>query len=368
MHLIHVHAGNFFGGIERVLLTMAQHAPQTIRQTFVLYSEGILSSELDEIAKTRPIGIKLFAMFRYRNPSRVMKAAVQFRFFRRSITGKSLIVAHGLWSYVFLRMFCLIGRKSVVLYAHDIYHGVGWLDSAARLFPPHQIWANSQITAKSFAQAFPRAQIEVIYAPIPAAQLVRPRALIRADFGLKQNHVLILLASRFELGKGHLQLIDALSSLVHYAHWRCVVAGAPGTEAGRNLRATLLRRIANLGLKNRIQFIGHRGDIGDLMNSCDIYCQPNSSPDALGLSILEAMLLEKPVITSAIGAPLEYLHKGNGRLIPAEDTSALSRALEELITKPEIRVQLGQAAAESARMLTDTNTFFHKILSSKFGI
>ena len=65
-----------------------------------------------------------------------------------------------------------------------------------------------------------------------------------------------------------------------------------------------------LGISERVHFLGKRSDIPDLLNCLDIYVQ-SSVNESLGIAVIEAMLKGLPVVVSDIGALLEVT--GNGK-------------------------------------------------------
>lgn len=78
----------------------------------------------------------------------------------------------------------------------------------------------------------------------------------------------------------------------------------------------------------------------------DIFAIP-SLRDGCPNAMLEAMLAAKAVIGSSVDAIGEILENGvNGLIVPPSDTQALAGALQQLITQPSLRQQLGLAARQ----------------------
>ena len=72
--------------------------------------------------------------------------------------------------------------------------------------------------------------------------------------------------------------------------------------------------------------------------------------EGFGVTCLEAMAHGKPVVASAVGGLLDLVVDGEtGLLVPPRDPAALRRALERLLSDPELRRRLGAAARERAR-------------------
>jgi glycosyltransferase involved in cell wall biosynthesis len=72
---------------------------------------------------------------------------------------------------------------------------------------------------------------------------------------------------------------------------------------------------------------------------------PSVGPEAFGLVVIEAMSAGRPVIASRIGGMADLVADGEtGMLIEPGDTPALQQAVERLLSNPELRSRMGQAA------------------------
>jgi glycosyltransferase involved in cell wall biosynthesis len=67
--------------------------------------------------------------------------------------------------------------------------------------------------------------------------------------------------------------------------------------------------------------------------------------------IVYAMALGVPVIASNVGGSRDYVRDGvTGRLVPPVDAEALADALRDVLGSAEVRVKMGAAAGEAARI------------------
>jgi glycosyltransferase involved in cell wall biosynthesis len=79
----------------------------------------------------------------------------------------------------------------------------------------------------------------------------------------------------------------------------------------------------------------------------DILIHP-SLAEGLGYSVLEAMALGRPVVTSAVGGLREIIVDGqNGFLIKPGDTDAIVDRVIRLAADPDLRTTMGRAARET---------------------
>jgi glycosyltransferase involved in cell wall biosynthesis len=150
--------------------------------------------------------------------------------------------------------------------------------------------------------------------------------------------------------KGHELHLEALARLTDLDGWRCWIVGGAQRPQEVVYLAKLQRRAAELGLAERVQFLGERRDVAQLLAAADIFCQPNVRGEPFGVVFSEALYAGLPTVASAIGGALEIIDDSCGRLVPANDAAALGEVLRRLIVEPGLRAELGahgRARAES---------------------
>src|SRR5262249_38183426 len=116
-----------------------------------------------------------------------------------------------------------------------------------------------------------------------------------------------------------------------------------------------------LGIADRVRFLGQRADIPKLMAAADIFSQPNQGAEPFGIVFIEALWAEKPVVTSAVGGALEIVDESCGVLVPVGDKPALVQALGGLIESQERRDRLGAAGPARALALCDPTAQIAKL-------
>jgi glycosyltransferase involved in cell wall biosynthesis len=106
-----------------------------------------------------------------------------------------------------------------------------------------------------------------------------------------------------------------------------------------------LRDLTNeLGLSDRVQFLGPRKDVPQLMRAARALMLCSES-EAFGWVIVEAMSLGLPVISSAVEGPSEIIdHEKSGLLVPVGDVNTYARQLTRVISEPALGKRLGAAA------------------------
>jgi glycosyltransferase involved in cell wall biosynthesis len=101
-----------------------------------------------------------------------------------------------------------------------------------------------------------------------------------------------------------------------------------GLVAGDGPERERLERLVS-GLDG-VELLGSRGDVPDLVAACDAVALL-SEAEALPMSILEAMALGRPVVTSDVGGAGEAVADGEtGIVVPPGDAAAANAALSAL--------------------------------------
>ncbi len=111
-------------------------------------------------------------------------------------------------------------------------------------------------------------------------------------------------------------------------------------------RAELEQLCRELGVADRVHFLGMQQFVQPFMQAADVLVCPSRWREAAGLVNLEAQACGLPVVASAIGGIPEYVEDGcSGMLFPPEDHQRLAACLRSLRDNPALR----QTMADEAR-------------------
>lgn len=114
------------------------------------------------------------------------------------------------------------------------------------------------------------------------------------------------------------------------------------------LRDKCALQIAQSGLAGCVDLLGERADTHVVMAASDFVVLP-SLREGLSNVILEAMLVGRPVIASAVGGNIELVEPMQTGLLFASDNDAeLADAMKRLIDDPALRQRLGQQGRQRA--------------------
>jgi glycosyltransferase involved in cell wall biosynthesis len=178
------------------------------------------------------------------------------------------------------------------------------------------------------------------------------RLALRGELATPHDAVVIVQVGRMESLKGHTTLLHALARL-RDRNWLCWQVGAAQRPREQAYLDGLMRLACELEIADRVKFLGHRSDVAHLLDAADIYCQPNLEPDAFGISFIEALGAQLPVVTTALGGALEIVDQSCGALVKPNDPAALADALARLVDNPDERRRLGAAGLARGRELCD---------------
>ena len=351
MRLLHLYSGNLFGGIERVLVTLASSPIDPgVQQHFALFFEGRLAYEL-RAAKAR---LEIVGRVSLSRPWQVIQARRRIESVLERVR-PDIILAHSPWVLAVAGGSIRRSTARSALWLHNPPTGRLWPDGLALRRPSrlHAILANSRYTADTTA---PLTRMDGwIHPPVarPPEVSGSARDETRQRLGADPADVVILQASRIERWKGlHVQ-IAALALLRDVPGWVLWIAGAPQRRHERVYLQHLQGETTRAGIGDRVRFLGHRDDVPGLMAAADLYSQPNIEPEPFGVALVEAMWAARPVITSAVGGLSSEIEGRTGLVVPPNDTEALASALRELVTAPSLRHALGSQGPALAARLCD---------------
>ncbi|MFA5156295.1 MAG: glycosyltransferase [Candidatus Omnitrophota bacterium] len=180
-------------------------------------------------------------------------------------------------------------------------------------------------------------KIEVIHNGI---DLARFKPSVNRDSPLRgQSLFTIGVIGRLEPQKGHKYFLDAVSLLDgKYDDVKFLIAG------DGSLRNELERQAKRLGISERVEFVGYRRDIENVLKEIDLLVLP-SLYEGLPLVALEAGAMGKPVIaTNVDGSPEAVVNDKTGLIVPAKDSIALKEGIEIFLKNRELAKGFGENA------------------------
>ncbi|MCJ7978199.1 glycosyltransferase [Aeromonas veronii] len=155
------------------------------------------------------------------------------------------------------------------------------------------------------------------------------RTSLRAQLQLTDDTPLILAVGRFNIQKDYPNLLTAFSQLPSdLSHTQLAIIGTGEEQA--NIEALAVQ----LGLTDRIHFLGLQRNVHEWMNAAEVYVM-SSAWEGMPLVLLEAMASERVVVATDCGGVKEVVGDC-GILVPPKNSKALADALTQaLVLTPE---------------------------------
>jgi glycosyltransferase involved in cell wall biosynthesis len=344
------HATSFEGGVLRVLRDGLPHLAKRVKVTLAdLYARHHLFSDLHsaEITINTDIGVATRPYISASKGFSYLSGAL------RHVPGH-LSILNNLRS---------AGRKFQVVYVHN-YKDLALVTIASELagssfpivwhchglddeLPPlglrwmanrcNRILAiSNSVRDRLIEIGIDRNKLRVVYNAVSPATIQR---LARADSPgeASQGRFTILVpTASLRQTKGIHLAITALSQIPkHSTLW---ITGNTDDDVDQNYISHLKALVEGYGLHERVQFLGLRRDIYQLMRKADLICLPSLNREGFGLVVAEAMCLQKPVVVSNRGGLPEVVGHGSAGVVfnPQEEID-LPLKLTELIGNPERR-------------------------------
>jgi len=162
--------------------------------------------------------------------------------------------------------------------------------------------------------------------------------------GSKSGTITIGMIGNFKHVKNHALLINAFKDLVaSFPNCRLWLIGQGFPNEPDNSEDVIAHMVDQYALADKVQFMGYREDVDDLLKAMDIFCLP-SHQEGLPMSIIEAMATGLPVIgTDVPGIRIVVKSNRNGFLVASNNQAELTRALIQLVSDAGLRKKMGEA-------------------------
>lgn len=160
----------------------------------------------------------------------------------------------------------------------------------------------------------------------------------RAELGIGDDVVLAGCLARVEPAKDHGTLLQAMALISNRLPKLHLALIGGGSEEDR------LRHMArDLGIGERVHFVGFRTDAAEWLQSVDISVL-SSVKEGLSNTVLESMAAGKPVVATDVGGNAEVIVENEtGFLVPSRAPSELGAALARVAASPETIASFGRA-------------------------
>jgi glycosyltransferase involved in cell wall biosynthesis len=186
-------------------------------------------------------------------------------------------------------------------------------------------------------------KVSVVHSGVEPRTNLPPRAEIRRSLGFPEGANIVGSVGALVDHKGQRFLIEAAP---------LILRKAPSTKfvfvGNGELRASLKTLASELNVDDAIMFTGYQSNAHEYISAFDVFVAP-SLMEGLNTSILDAMMLARPVVgTTAGGIPEIIEHEKTGLLVPPRNARALAEAILDLLSNPDKSKRLALAGHSRA--------------------
>ena len=176
----------------------------------------------------------------------------------------------------------------------------------------------------------------------------------RSKFNTPKNKPLLLSLSRLHQVKGINILIDAMPKIPDAYLW---IAGSGPLEK------VLKSQTANLGLNDRVRFLGWRDDKEILMATADICVFPSRN-DSFGAVTIESWAARKTTVACKSPGPLGLIsHRKDGILVEIDNAEEFSKSVNEIINNKKLAKTLANNGYNKFQKFYTEKVFVRNIIA-----
>jgi glycosyltransferase involved in cell wall biosynthesis len=189
-------------------------------------------------------------------------------------------------------------------------------------------------------------------------------AALRQEFGIDTSTLVVAMVARAYWSKGVHEFVTAAEALG--ATYNAVFLLLGSTETGPDaVPESYLREHES----EVFRWPGYRKDVRDLLTLADVVALPSYYPEGVPRSLLEAMAIGKPIITTGAPGCREVIeHEKNGLMVPIKDAQALTDAVETLLKDEQKRAEYGRYSRQKVEQEFDEKLVVGKVVSDLYRL
>ncbi len=192
----------------------------------------------------------------------------------------------------------------------------------------------------------------------------------RKQLGIPTGATVLAVVARLERAKGQAVILQAMAQLPgSFSNTHLLLVGGPlaDNEFGEEVKALA----AQLGMGERVHLVGHVPDPERYYGAIDVAINAYLGAESFGLSVVEAMMMAKPVLAHALGGPAETVIDGvTGWHVKEPTVDAFKAGILRALADRPRWVEMGAAARARALEHFNLNrqaALYAKIVRDRLG-
>jgi glycosyltransferase involved in cell wall biosynthesis len=165
----------------------------------------------------------------------------------------------------------------------------------------------------------------------------------RAEIGLNESDCVFGIFARLVEEKGHMVLIEAIARLApEFPELKVLMLGGPLDSV---YAKRLKQRIEALGISEQVCMLGPQSQVERYYGIVDVGLNFRIDPEPFGLSVIESMLMQTPVLAHAAGGPGETILDGRtGWLLPSLESEVVCAGIRRVLADRGMISKMGADA------------------------
>jgi len=172
----------------------------------------------------------------------------------------------------------------------------------------------------------------------------------------------IAIVGRITQLKGHDYFLKAMAQVVRnipYAKIK-IIGDAPRSKEA--YLQELKHLVSRLNLEDKVEFLGNRSDIPELLAQTDVLVLSTVTPEAFGRVIIEAQAVGVPVVATKVGGVVDIIEdEKSGLLVMPRDVDAMAKAVLRILRDKALAERLVE---EARKKIDEKFTLEHMALKT----
>ncbi|WP_342985840.1 glycosyltransferase family 4 protein [Clostridium saudiense] len=357
------------GAVETLVDTLIKYNEKTMEHNIKIYTvyDEKAVSYYDKYKKCKFISVKINKMIRYLFNKGIIPTRVILNIFTnkvakdiKNINDFDVVLLQNEFRYA-KKIKKQIGSKPFILHLHNDYVNkeVKGIEKKIKIF-------NSVITVSNFLkqrieEVDNSIEIKTIHNGIDLKKFKKidgyQRKKIREKYGIKDDEIIIVFAGRLIKEKGIKELLLAFNQIPREFKIKLLVVG--NSFFNENKENKFVKELKNIAKdnKNNIIFTGFipYEKMNEIYSIADIGCVPSIWAEPFGLTVVEQMAMQLPMIVSNVGAIPEIVDKECALIVNNNDEYILNlkNTIIELYYNETLRKKMGEISIKLSENFSD---------------